>query len=294
MKAKIKTLFIIGNGFDNFHQLDTDYYHFAKYFSENFPTDFNTAFKYYPSLLNDFSSEYWKYFENELSQVDYDQIKEDNYAYLSSPSADDFRDSYWHDFSYEISNLVNEIKTCISDAFESWVKTIEINISSKKEFQYNINQFFITFNYTKTLEILYDIPTDKIFHIHGTTDGYTKPIFGHNQEYKYDYDENSDMAYIWGEQEIEKYFNETRKNTEKIIRENVNLFKRLDNVETIFVLGHSMNEIDLPYFTEIKKNTPQNTLWKVSALDCEKERLRSVLENLNVQFDFIQIKEVFK
>lgn len=41
-------------------------------------------------------------------------------------------------------------------------------------------------------------------------------------------------------------------------------FNSLANIRQIIVLGHSLNDVDLPYFDKIIQATGKNTLWKFS------------------------------
>ena len=92
----MKTLYIIGNGFDLYHGLDTSYHSFAKYLS-------NKDTGLYDHLLNYFglsdinkgthTSEdkaQWNNFEQALADLDFESVLDDNSDLMANPGAEDF------------------------------------------------------------------------------------------------------------------------------------------------------------------------------------------------------------
>lgn len=47
------------------------------------------------------------------------------------------------------------------------------------------------------------------------------------------------------------------------IRWNRRFFSDLNNVDEINVIGHSLGEVDMPYFREIRNNVRKDTIWNV-------------------------------
>ncbi|MDY0277270.1 MAG: bacteriophage abortive infection AbiH family protein [Acholeplasma sp.] len=294
MTNKINTLYIIGNGFDRYHNLETEYYHFARYFKRYYRRLFDKTFYYYPSLL-DIKNIVWSDFENQLAEVDYDQLLEDNLAYINSPSNPEFRDSDWHNFAYEIGITIDELKASLVKLFKKWVDLISIEKGLKSKFKHLSENYYISFNYTKTLQTLYNVPPTSIWHIHGESKSNKPLVFGHNKEYWYEQNEDSDMAYIFGQQQIERFFSETKKNTDTIILTNTDEFEKLKDVNVVYVLGHSLNEIDLPYFEKIAKSISKNAIWNVSNKnDRDIYKHRKVCSALNIQYKPIKISEIFE
>ena len=54
------------------------------------------------------------------------------------------------------------------------------------------------------------------------------------------------------------------KDTAGIIANYEEFFSQLSNVKDVYVLGHSMSEVDLPYFEKIKQNIPLSAKWHIS------------------------------
>ena len=185
-------LFIIGNGFDIDHKLPTKYIHFKEYLENKYPNldtvNFQPSFSndetdiarivYY--LINEINDIEWNEFETNLSCMPlgklimelemFDYSSEDNPKYQIDADVSIFDD---------IANNIGRLEFY----FSSWVKTININTSVKEDFISLLNtgnNKFLTFNYTLTLEDLYQIDKKNICHIHGSIkDNYANIIFGH-------------------------------------------------------------------------------------------------------------------
>ena len=116
---------------------------------------------------------------------------------------------------------------------------------------------FISFNYTSTLEVLYDIDYKNIFYIHGNANRDEELVLGHANISYYpewdDNDENTDVRLLEAGQFMEEFRKETLKRTNEIIEENMDYFISLKDVKRIYVLGLSYNEIDMPYLKTISQ-----------------------------------------
>ncbi len=77
--------------------------------------------------------------------------------------------------------------------------------------------------------------------------------------------ENADTRVIEGQSLIDKYFRSTFKPTEEIITNNQNFFSSLADVDTIFIMGHSLSSVDHAYFYEVKRHLSTHPVkWNVS------------------------------
>jgi hypothetical protein len=93
----LKNLYIIGNGFDIYHRLDTKYQSFAKYLSKVNNEIYELILTYYglpdisenPVSDDDYNS--WSTFESALADLDYEQVLDDNSDYAANPSSTDFK-----------------------------------------------------------------------------------------------------------------------------------------------------------------------------------------------------------
>lgn len=70
---------------------------------------------------------------------------------------------------------------------------------------------------------------------------------------------------------VEEYFGHNIKPCDEIIRRHQSFFDSLKDVQQITVLGHSLSDVDLPYFQEIVRHIkhPENVRWQFT---CHSER----------------------
>jgi hypothetical protein len=265
-------LFVIGNGFDLHHQIPSKYSQFGDYLKTASPKIFNYVEKY---LFHEqvCENDLWSTFEERLAHLDDDQIIEEAEQFLVSYGAEDWSDAYHHDFEYEIEQVVGGLSTKLRDHFANWVRTLPIPAS----FQgpplkcIDTQSKFLNFNYTPTLQKLYNIPNDNVLHIHGcASDPNASIILGHGCERSSQemllrqVDEDTDTRVAGGYQLIDDYFTKTFKQSALIIQQEQAFFEGLKDVTDVWVLGHSLSEVDYPYFEQIIKNTSASTQWIVS------------------------------
>ena len=146
----MRNLIILGNGFDLAHGLQTKYSDFRDYIWNNNREFYEQLIKYI------FEDDLWNGFENALGSFDDGEIKEmSEAAYLN------YDDNYYN-YDRAISDEL-EFSTKISEYLLEWVKSIDIKTKpavSRKII--NNDNIFINFNYTDTLEKVYDIINNNI------------------------------------------------------------------------------------------------------------------------------------
>ena len=346
-------LFIIGNGFDLDHGLNTRYENFHQYLklvesrlfnnqeskkileflidiiddAEMFDeyigdyrwTDFETSLNYldFTNYLVSFSmyDEIYGYrnrydidedFETLDSNIDYHGLlacisEEADYLdykidYRNNTEVKEYVKSALNEET-EIESI-NEQKALqisqdcsyLKNYFSQWINTIEINknIERKIDF-YNLinsdNSIFMTFNYTKTLELLYEVNSDKICHIHGIQDG--DVVFGHGGEGRgIDY-----TTYVGSEYILESVYESYRKDTRKIIIENEEFFDSLNGqVDKIYSYGFSFSEVDLPYIRRICESIEtENVVWYINDYD-EGKCYRSIIKGCGFKGKFSKFR----
>lgn len=269
-------LYIIGNGFDLHHNLPTSYNHF-----DNFMETWSREMYYNIHCYWEFKekNDKWCDFENDLSTYNSRKMHEDCSKRNTDPE-------YISDqCGLETQRLYNGITECFID----WVKSIKIETRTKKV-KLVQNAYYITFNYTCTLQDIYEIPESVIWHIHGSSLEH-EVIFGHNvkEEIEYNYSDDTGMPSTeqeWGE-EAWRYaklpLNQFRKKTEQVIKENKTQFLKYKNLENIYVLGHSLADVDLPYFELIHEKN-KKAKWYVSYYnDSEQDYMCAQLKKVGVQ-----------
>ena len=82
---------------------------------------------------------------------------------------------------------------------------------------------------------------------------------------------------------VETFYSLSEKPVERILRENQAFFDDLYDVEYIYVLGHSLGNVDLPYFRAINQanDYPERLSWKVSYYsEEEKTKLERIMREM--------------
>jgi hypothetical protein len=210
----------------------------------------------------------WHKFEDNLGKYDHEIIfSECNHLDIGD---DKFKLSMLYGLEDELSEQTDNIVSTLQDAFSEWINSIEIYPEAIVE-RLNItsNSLFLSFNYTTTLEKIYNIPKNSILYIHGCAERYDDLIFGHGV----DIDEEPEFD-VYGES-LRTPFSDAiassryplsalKKPVSEIINRNITFFSSLSGLEQVLILGHSISDVDHPYFMKIKENVPDNCKWVVS------------------------------
>jgi len=250
------TLYIIGNGFDLHCGLKSSYNNFRDYVKCN---NFQLYEKIEEYLIFD---ENWNILESALADLDAEQLQMDNEEFIIPYGHDGWKDSMHHDYEYVLNETLELLSVELVKTFKEWISSVEIppkELVEKVDCIKNENSMFLNFNYTETLTKIYDIDKKNILHIHGTCE---EPILGHafSETPRFNDDENKDIRVLNGQELINQYFKKTFKPTKKIISDNKTFFENLKyiDIEKVYVLGHSIANVDIEYFKEINKNISNN------------------------------------
>lgn len=270
-------LFIIGTGFDKSHGLNTLYEDFHQYLKSDYPEANENTYvvpsyildhhgnevfdrievvSYLLTLISRTEGEYWSQFENTLGQLDFSQ----DFDNLPECFDRDGDRNLFHE-AYNNENLAEQLSKCvpkIKDLFSDWISSIDISKAElKKDFIDLIdrkNDRFLTFNYTLTLEKVYEI--DNVCHIHGKIG--EELILGHGEKFISDEDDRAEM-YIGSELGLRKIHSALRKNTYAALQKNKTFFDSLtQEICQIYVYGFSCGKADELYLKEIINRTSKN------------------------------------
>ena len=110
----MKYLYIIGNGFDRHHGMETSYSQFRNWLEEKDLSVLCTI----DELFGYCDDDWWQYFESNLatavtSEIVQEEVRE-NYPDFGS---DDFRDRDWYAAEYAVENKLSEAYGEIREAF---------------------------------------------------------------------------------------------------------------------------------------------------------------------------------
>lgn len=267
----MKRLYIIGNGFDRFHDLPTGYDNYAQWLEETG----NEVLNEINDTFGDCDSNWWNDFEQNLASVDTIEYA-NNIAqeYVPDFASDEFHDSDWYEAEYAVEEKLSEIYSDMQNSFTEWISQIDLTTCHPKiTLDDEEDSVFLTFNYTDTLESVYHIESSKVIHIHGRASVGDNLILGHGKDYEQLEAENPEPH----DEDVEYY--EIRAfegalqgvaNKKKPIGEIINryqtLFTRMANIEEIIILGFSFADVDMPYLDKICESIDiQSVHWIASA-----------------------------
>ncbi len=296
----MKTLYIIGNGFDLHHGLKTSYKDFGEYLKYKNETLYKLLETYidFPESDNDL----WCRFEENLANLDTEAI--------ISMFPEQIRNVTYSEF---LSDMISDL---IAD-FKKFILSIDVLNVNPTLLPLAEDAVYLNFNYTSTLESLYDIDLKNILYIHKKAEiNNDKLIFGHALDPEDSRDKKwcpsglstieekkwLENTYRWEfscdpEREATlQYLSRSFKSTTKIIEQNLSFFNGLGEVEEVFVLGHSLSSVDLPYFEKIANSVRIEANWRVSffeddSRDTFRETLNSIGINNNLEIK--RIEELF-
>ncbi len=276
-----KRLYVIGNGFDLHHGIKSKYSDFKEYVELNDSDLFDSLEKYFPDEL-------WSDFEQTLEYLDTDTMVDEATNYLEPYSSENWSDASHHDYQYELQKRIDTVTVDLKKHFIDWI--LQIEIPTTPILTLDINSIYLNFNYTSTLETVYQVEFHKILYVHNKAfDQNSHLILGHGREFNDEEsfskhnDEDTDVRVAEGNKILDEYFKETYKNTDSIITEHRDFFIRLANIEEIFVLGHSLSDVDIKYFKTIKQFVNPDTIWTVTYYgENERTRHEDTLRNIGL------------
>lgn len=236
----MSTLFIIGNGFDIWNRLPTSY----KNFNKEYKHQLDEHIQYFDDFC-DIDSE-WSSFEESLGSFNQNEFC-DNAA--MQPSLEELGDApkLLYGYEDEIALKKEDLVNGITDAFRDWIRSIDVN-SAQKLIHFYLPAFFVNFNYTATLQDVYKVPNNRILHIHGKVG--KEIIFGHgrNLDSTSNRHESDEPWFDESSREVAQILDIFHKPVTEILERNRETLEGYGDVENIVVIGHSVNEIDIPYF----------------------------------------------
>lgn len=252
-----EVLFVIGNGFDLAHGIESSYWDFAQWVKAQGNNQLiglmDIFFSNNRSLWSDVETALGEYDEEDILDycrpeegIDYDHMLrsvaavEDAPDFLFKPTLEEFLSEY-----------------------REWVDSIDISRATVNQ-ELLPDYRYLTFNYTEMLEQIYGIPSTQVFHIHGSRLQHDDYILGHNNfkdEHLYD-TLNGELYFEQDtKNKIISWMNVLYKNTQGIIHRNQLFFDSLCNIKLVVVKGHSLYDVDWPYFDEIAKHVSKDAQW---------------------------------
>jgi len=157
-------LIICGNGFDLHHGFRTSYKSYKEFLVSKYPHSFSSFEEFrYLSLAD---SDKWSDLESSLT-IDYEEFID---ASLNDyyPDWKNDSDSRWYDLDIDIELQSKFIYDFTGKYFLEWLINIDYSLAQNMIGFIRPEDEFVTFNYTSTLEEVYNVPKENVFHIHGS------------------------------------------------------------------------------------------------------------------------------
>ena len=145
----------------------------------------------------------------------------------------------------------DSLEESVREALDDMIQEAESELDEKEcitKLLFNAGDQIVSFNYTSTIERLYDLPEGtNIIHIHGNADG--DKIFGYKEQLEQSFvvSSSEEDYYVDKQKEVvnsmykrlQKNYND--KELEDFLRGNC------QEVEEVVVIGHSMSNVDSKY-----------------------------------------------
>lgn len=298
------TLYIIGNGLDLHFNLDTTMRTFREHLDGNSLDGKEDSAL---DVLDDYGVD-WHEYEQSLNNMNLDIIQSENKGDIpSSCVITEDSEPGSHEkcavaMAENVANMqdhVDDLGDSIRDALESMISAANKDAKQQGRTAKSIKLFtegdaILSFNYTSTLDYLFDIPDSvEILHIHGKHAFDDELVFGYKRtddSYSLDWvtennddinnnnkdskgnknstnnSNNNDKPFWDGYAEQQReivyiFYDDWRK---KIRSDELEDFlSRCEDIGTVVVLGHSMSEGDSEYMEKIERRLHPNR-WKVS------------------------------
>lgn len=241
-------LYIIGNGFDLAHGLKTKYSDYKKFIKESHNKDWEIVLEYYPE-----DHPFWSDAETNICKIDPSRFIE---MLRARKLFKDFND-------------LDDLLKAIHDSFESFIISVERDVYQKEAmFKLDKNNLFLTFNYTTTLETLYD--AKHAIHLHNSAkEAVFKKffgvaaddcVFGHSPIFS-DFFFYADNRIIGDDKDYITFRKKTTKDC-KAIWEKYDLFKffleHQNEIDEVVFYGFSFSKADKYYLQNIFITLPTN------------------------------------
>ena len=267
-----KKIVIIGNGFDLAHNLETKWSDFRNYL-EIYDSDLFC-------LLNQNASEkLWSDFEKDLGHFNLNRFYENQLKNFDCIKNDE-DDGNSHHKANQIRHRENQIIDGIKKTLNDWILSIDTTADALPNVAKILDHAkIITFNYTSTLEETYNIAKSDIIYLHGKAtenlrsssqkdwedDPIPEIVVGHGEKVfptditEFAYSASDKIVLGEVEEDHRDILLELRKDTSQYMHRITDCLCQAETYDELFIIGHSLSDIDAPYFNTISSYTNSNT-----------------------------------
>lgn len=320
----MKHLYIIGNGFDQHHNIPSSYSNFKRWLEDY---DNDTFYKV-ENILETSDPKWWNEFETSLGKPFAVKLYAEGVAFENQPdyASDDYRDRDLYVAEYEVDRELGDLVSDLKRDFQEWASGLSAGDGGHAVKIETKDSVFLTFNYTLTLEKMYGISPERVLHIHGSALDKDSIVVGHGNDYgsfrnglEDDLPEPPDDLPAeeyerWFEDVASQYSDdyptsqakdaavtammELHKDVPGIIADNQAFFQSLKDVRMIHIYGFSFADVDIPYMLEVAKNVDirQVSLEVSYFTESDKENVKNFLDAIPKpkSFSLVKLNEIKK
>lgn len=308
-----ETLYVIGNGFDLHHGVKSSYHCYMEWLKENHKDDYQKIIDFYGNKAEEY--EWWNEFETNLGYFDIRE-KVENWAFLNQTNDKQLEDMKIDVMAgaWDAQTEIDGIMSILKDSFHEWIDSLKPALSANKIVIDSQNAYFINFNYSLTLENVYNVPSAQILHIHGCLND-DEYIIGHGRTYeevKEDaepyippFDSNKDDPSEYGldaiDDEITEHTKteavnktmEAAKPTDEIIKKNRSIFDQLSEVNKVCIYGLSFSSVDEPYLNHIISSVAPKAKLEASYYSLsDKESIKKFARKHNLSIRLVCLEDL--
>ncbi len=266
----VNTLFVVGNGFDIHHDINSRYSDYRKWLIDNHKLSHDEDIE---GFFNS-DCELWSSLEENLSTFDCRSLATEMVSDNPPQLGSEHFESTLTDGVTEVENQMEDWWHAIKSNLNEWVLELKQPNRNKRIYLNADGAAFLTFNYTRTLEDLYKIDSKRILHIHGVK-GDSQYEFGHgggqnaftenssanSSNGAVDIDANIEIATNWATSSAKRCFAQWEKPVAEIIRRHKEFFSSLRDIGRVVFLGFGFSKVDKPYVQKIKEMVGPNVRW---------------------------------
>jgi len=279
----MRNLFIIGNGFDLDHGLPTAYSDFRKYLEDTYKIDRDSLAQ--PSMGMTPDHHGYDYADSDVASFLFNLV--DATTLTNDGEWSDFEDALGEFCAifedHHLTDLefidnegdVDSIKTernkadmCAdlypitrtSKYFAEWISTCPTTVKQKPEFANLLDpdkDFVLSFNYTETLETVYNVKN--VCHIHGGIK--TGIIVGHGAGKRTVVRDEETGAANDSDETLDMIHEGLRKDTSQIIKRHGKFFDSLSGIKDVYSYGFNYSYVDMVYVAEICRKLSEDSVW---------------------------------
>ena len=283
------SLLITGNGFDLAHGMPTKYSDFREFLITTYPeaasrskdvvsleyfrgkSQEEIAVEFLIFSMDVACGETWQDFEASLGKIHFSN------KWPKSQHSDDFEEDERQAMDYLLSMV--KMNDYVFDAIRKywglflsrWIRSIEnkLEVGFYKKLE-KIEQLinrencrFFTFNYTKTLQMLYGV--NKVVHIHNRVG--QELIFGHGLE-EVHYEEPDENGFF-GSTTCDEILECLHKNVYRQLKKYNQDFNDLSDIDAVYSYGFSFSQVDSIYVKKIVDKLSSNCTWYFTHFESE-------------------------